>query len=155
MSDSDSKDRPDIAAYYDKFFDATFAFAGGDRPFTSVTLIEFKKPERTRYSDTQNPVFQVLKYIREIRARKALTNDRHTFQVLPGSPIHVYVICHMVDELLPYIRQQNPIESPDGEGFIFHLGFDNALVQFVSFEKIISDAKKRNDVFFRKLGIDA
>ena len=155
MSDSESKDRPDIAVYYDKFFDATFAFAGGDRPFTSVTLIEFKKPERTQYTDTQNPVFQVLKYIREIRASKALTNSGHTFRVGPESPIHVYIICHMVEELRPYVEPHNPIESPNSEGFIFHLGPQNALVQFVSFEKIISDAMKRNEVFFRKLGIDA
>ncbi len=155
MSNSESKDRADIAIYYDRFFDATFAFAGGERPFTSVTLIEFKRPERTRYTDTENPVFQVLKYIREIRNSNAITNEGHTFRVSRESPIHVYVICHMVEELRPYVEQHNPIEAPNGEGFIFHLGIQNALIQFISFEKLISDAKKRNDVFFRKLGIDA
>ncbi|TWU40043.1 hypothetical protein Q31b_33870 [Novipirellula aureliae] len=30
----------------------------------------------------------------------------------------------------------------------------NALLQIITFEKLIVGAKKRNEVFFRKLGID-
>ena len=152
---SSSNDRPDIAAYYDKAFDLTFAFGEGEPfpSFTSVCLIEFKKPERTRYDEFDNPVAQVLRYIREIRKNGARLDDGHTFRVHESSPIHVYVICHLVDEVMEFLKSHAFVRTPDGDGVIFPVPLQNACVQFVSFEKLIADAKKRNDVFFRKLGI--
>lgn len=154
LKGSQSTERPDVAVYYERFYDLTFAFAGGELPYTSVTLIEFKKPERKAYSETENPVSQVLRYIREIRKSKAITNDRHTFRIEKDSPIHVYVICHLVEELQPYLEPYTTIQTPDGQGVMFHAPTINTMFQFITFEKLISDAKKRNDVFFRKLGID-
>ena len=149
-----SKDRPDIAIYHDNFYDLTFAFAEGHSPFTSVTLIEFKKPERTLYTDDENPVRQVERYIREIRLQKAITNDHHRFHLPDSAPIHVHVICHIVDELKPYLNAHTYIETPDRSGIVFQMPKNNAVIQFTSFEKLVADAKKRNSVFLRKLGID-
>lgn len=154
LAGSTSQDRPDLAIYYDRFYDLTFAFAEGDIPFSSVMLIEFKRPERTKYTEKENPVAQVMRYIREIRDKKALTNDRHTFRIPDHAPIHVHVICHIVDELRPYLDQFQYIETPDGQGIVFHAPKLNTMIQFTSFEKLVADARKRNDVFFRKLGID-
>lgn len=155
IQETDSEKRPDIAAYYDELFDSTFAFAEGSRPFTSVSLIEFKRPERKEYSDVDNPIAQIFRYIEEIREAKALTNDRHPFRVdKDRTPFHVHIICHIVDELLPYLRPHNHFKTPDGEGIVFYATHYNALIQITTFEKLIADAKKRNEVFFSKLGID-
>lgn len=154
LEDSDSKERPDLSIYYDRFYDLTFAFAEGELPFTSVTLVEFKRPERKEYSHEHNPVEQVMRYIAEIRGKKALTNDRHTFRIREDTPIHVHVICHLVAELMPYLDRHAYVMSPDGEGLVFYAPKLNTMVQFTTFEKIVADAKKRNEVFFRKLGVD-
>jgi len=155
IQETESKKRPDVAVYYDHFFDSTFAFAEGSRPFTSVSLIEFKKPERTDYSEIDNPIAQVFRYIEEIREAKALTNDEHAFRVnKERTPFHVHIICHIVDELLPYLRPHNHFRTPDGEGIVFYANHYNALIEITTFEKLIADAKKRNEVFFSKLGID-
>lgn len=153
---SKSKNRADIATYYDRAFDLTYAFAEGERnpSFSSVCLIEFKKPERTTYNEVENPVAQVLRYIREIRKNIARLDDGHAFRIHEASPIHVYVVCHLVDEVMEYLNDHAYIRTPDGDGVVFHVPNQNALVQFITFEKLIADAKKRNDVFFRKLGID-
>lgn len=154
LDGSVSLDRPDVAIAYDKLFDATFAFADRQLPFTSLTLVEFKKPERTNYNEKENPIAQALRYIREIRDKKTITHSGKKFRLTDNSPIHIYVICHIVENLKKHMSGFNYIESPDGEGLWLYMPHENALVQVMSFEKLIADAKKRNDVFFQKLGID-
>ncbi|MCM2375081.1 ATP-binding protein [Aporhodopirellula aestuarii] len=154
LDGSVSRDRPDVAIAYEKFFDATFAFADQQTPFTSLTLVEFKKPERTNYDEKENPISQALRYIREIREKKSFTHAGRKFRLADKSPIHIYVICHIVDNLTKHMSGYNYIETPDGEGIWLYMPRENALVQIMTFEKVIADAKKRNDVFFHKLGID-
>ncbi len=83
LAGSTSNDRPDIASHYDRVFDETYAFTEGDQPFCATTLIEFKRPERTNYSETENPHAQVTRYIREIRSHGEFTKDGHTFRIAP------------------------------------------------------------------------
>src|SRR6185437_16431630 len=64
LLESASRKEPDIVA-----FDKAFAFSEtGGIPFSSITIIEFKKPLRDDYSQSENPFTQVAKYISEIRA---------------------------------------------------------------------------------------
>lgn len=154
LDGSVSKDRPDVAIAYDKMFDATFAFGDRHPPFSSLTLIEFKKPERKDYNEKEHPVAQALRYIREIRESKLITHSRRKFRIEKDSPIHIYVICHIVDNLTKYMSGYTYFESPDGQGMTVHMPRENALLQIITFEKVIADAKKRNEVFFRKIGID-
>jgi len=155
MVDSDSKQRPDVNVLYDRVFDQTFAFTDSEvTPFNSVTLIEFKKPERKNYDEKENPVAQAVRYIKEMRAKKVFTHSRHVFRISDNAPIHIHVICHIVDELRGHLDIYNPIETPDGEGLIIYLNPYKAYIQISSFEKLIADARKRNEGFFRKLGID-
>jgi hypothetical protein len=55
-------------------FDKAVAFSESrDVPFPSITIIEFKKPQRDDYSEKENPFTQVAKYIDDIRAGNAST----------------------------------------------------------------------------------
>jgi hypothetical protein len=150
---ANSNDRPDVAVYHDQAFNGMVAFAEGGISKTAVTLIEFKKPERKHYTNDENPIEQAFRYITEIRSAKARTDDQHRFHAPMEAPIHVFVICHIVEELMPYIDRTSCIPSTDGEGFIIHVPRQNAIIQVMSFEKLIEDAQMRNQAFFRKLGI--
>ena len=44
--------------------------------------------------------------------------------------------------------------SPDNEGYFGYLKDFNAYIEIKSYKKVISDAKMRNQIFFRKLGLD-
>ncbi len=155
MADSSSLQRPDVSVLYDRVFDQTFAFTDCDiTPFNSVTLIEFKKPERKNYDEKENPVAQAVRYIKEMRDKKVFTHSGHIFRISDNAPIHIHVICHIVDELRGHVDIYNPIATPDGEGLIIYLHQYKAYIQISSFEKLIADARKRNEGFFRKLGID-
>ncbi len=155
MPDSESLKRPDISVLYDRVFDETFAFTDSEYPpYNSVTLIEFKRPERKNYDEKENPVAQAVRYIKEMRASQVFKRDKHVFRISDSVPIHIFVVCHIVDELLSHIDAYNPIQTPDGEGRIIYLHHYKAYIEVISFEKLIADARKRNEAFFRKLGID-
>lgn len=58
--DSRSESRVDIAV-----FDEAFSFADKDSPFDSITIIEFKKPNRSGLNrDETDPIRQVLRYVK-------------------------------------------------------------------------------------------
>src|SRR5208283_1603478 len=87
-----SKKEPDIVV-----FDRAFAFSEArDVPFSSITIIEFKKPQRNDYSEKENPFTQVAKYIDDIRAGKATTTSGRPIPIPPNLPFYCYVVCDII-----------------------------------------------------------
>jgi hypothetical protein len=70
----DSSDRPDVLIFH-----GTSAFADSAPPFSSLTLIEFKRPAR--------------RYVREIKAAKATDRRGRPITVPDRIPIYAYIIC--------------------------------------------------------------
>lgn len=153
LIESDSTDRPDVAVYHDTSFEAAYAFAEGQYLATAVTLIEFKRPMRDNYTDDENPIEQVFRYIRKIRASKERRIDGHIFKISDATPIHVHVICHIVDSLTEQMGRYTYVKTQDGQGMLLHAPLQNAFIQVITFEKLIADARTRQDAFFRKLGL--
>ncbi len=94
---SKSKKEPDILV-----FGKAVAFSESlDVPFSSVTIIEFKKPQRKEYTENENPFVQVCKYIDEIRKGKALTSDGRPIPISPSLRFYCYIICDITPEVPP------------------------------------------------------
>lgn len=64
---SSSTERPDIIV-----FNKPFAFTNDDKPYTSIILIEFKRPMRDDYTEKENPISQINRYAGEIVANEIL-----------------------------------------------------------------------------------
>ena len=68
---SASKNEPDIA-----IFDSPFAFTDeSEQPFRNITIIEFKRPGRESYGDSENPIQQVIEYMDDFTNGKIKTKD--------------------------------------------------------------------------------
>jgi hypothetical protein len=71
------------------------------------------------------------------------------------TPIYIYIVadrCDKIDEFA--LKDFSLTSSPDGEGYLgFHKGY-NVYIEVISFRKLIEDAKMRNKIFFKKLGIE-
>ncbi len=100
VTDVASEDRPDIAIYNN-----AYAFTDSDRPFNSITLIEFKKPMRDDYTEDVNPISQLNKYIREIRA--GIAKDR-TGRPISGSNLSTIPI-YCYNKLISTANKRNKI----------------------------------------------
>jgi hypothetical protein len=147
--DTDSRKEPDLVV-----FDKACAFAPAtDPPFPAIVVVEFKRPMRNDYSETDNPVVQVLDYVRDIRDGNAKTPTGRNIPIGKDIPFFCYVVADITPTLTQQAKYLDLAEMPDGQGFFGFRKQFNAYVEVLSYSKILSDAKKRNAVFFRTLGL--
>ncbi|WP_447060062.1 ATP-binding protein [Vibrio alginolyticus] len=142
--------RPDIL-----IFNNPIVFGDDDRRPNTATIIEFKRPMRDDYTAEENPIEQVMNYAKKLRNSKNLRNRKGRHINLDSTvPIYCYVVCDLTDSIREQASDRNFIPTPDNEGYIWYHGVYNVYFEIISFEKVLSDAKKRNSVLFKTLNID-
>ena len=140
--DSKSKKEPDIA-----IFDKAFAFVDSDEPFNSVTIVEFKKPD----NDSKDPIMQVGKYIDLIKDGKSKKANGRVLHTNDGTLFRCYIICELTDKMKEYCIEHDFILTPDNMGYTGSNRSRNAYYEVISYDKLVCDARKRNQIFFDKL----
>jgi hypothetical protein len=147
----DSKDRPDLMV-----FNAPLAYAEADASsiFSSVVIVEFKRPMRTDYNETdENPFEQSFDYIRKIRAGRIKDKEGRLVEVDPSTPFYIYVICDITNKIKAIADNYGFTQTPDRKGYFNFNKPLSAYVELISYPKLINDAKKRNRILFDKLHI--
>lgn len=146
---TDSRKEPDIL-----IFDKACAFTTGkDIPFSSVTIVEFKRPMRDDYKPEENPFVQVRKYVVDIRDGRARTVDGRDIPVVKSIPFFCYIVCDPTSTLEQQAYDFELTKTPDGQGYFGYKREYNAYFEVLSYSKMVADAKKRNAAFFDKLGL--
>lgn len=145
--DVNSNKETDLAIYH-----AGLIFNNTPLPYQALTIIEFKRPARDDYSNSENPVQQVLDYIEIIRAGKA--KDRKG-RIISGNleeiPIYVYIIADLTPSLNKICKQNSFTATPDKEGyFTYHPNY-KAYIEVISYNKLLNNAQQRNKLLFDKL----
>lgn len=106
--ESSSTKEPDIA-----IFDQAFAYSDSDDPLTSVTIIEFKKPD----NDTKNPINQIGEYIDEIKKGRKKKANGQSFNVTDGTMFRGYVICDLTDKMRTHCMNSGLAPTADNLGY--------------------------------------
>lgn len=140
--------RPDLL-----IFDKPIAFTDDSQPYSSVVIIEFKRPQRNDYTDANNPISQVQEYIRIIRRGEATDKDSRPIIVNETSKFYAYIICDITTKLDELAENQSAIKSPDNMGYFWFNHYIKTYFEIIPFEKLLLDSKKRNKVLFDKLGL--
>jgi hypothetical protein len=152
---SASMERPDLL-----IMNRPGAFSSGeseDVPLQSVTIVELKRPGRTDFKkEKKNPVEQVLDYIKEIRAGNVKDNGGRVIKVLPNTPFFAYLICDLDSgtHAESIAEQYLDRKTPDGLGWYGYKPSHNAYFEIISFDKLVRDARQRNQAFFKTLGVN-
>lgn len=152
VSENES-DRPDLL-----IFSNAFAFATEkDAPYSSITIVEFKKPERDNYSDNddkKNPLDQVERYVEDLLGGNVKNRKGRTINISRETPFYIYIVCDLSPSLVRILERREFSKTPDGLGYYtFKNKRYNGYIEVLSFEKVKSDAKKRNQILFDKLGL--
>ena len=140
--DSSSTKEPDIAV-----FDQAFAYTDSEEPFTTVTIIEFKKPD----NDSKNPINQVGEYIDLIRSGKKKKANGNSFNVTEGTLFRCYVICDMTSKMRTHCLNSGLLPAADNMGYSGFNQGRHAYIEVLSYNKLLADARKRNEILFEKL----
>lgn len=130
-------------------FDAALSYTADPDNINSITIVELKRPMR---DDNENdPVLQVLKYVKEIKAGRLKKEMRKGFSNMD----HVSFYCYVVGDLTPSLREsaesRGLTETQDKEGYFGYNPTYGAYVEVISYDKLLKDAKQRNHVLFEKL----
>lgn len=142
----DSDDRADFLIY-----NSPIAFSvGEDSPINSVVIVELKRPHRTGYKDSENPIRQTLSYVDLIREGKARRKDGSYIDKMPDTtPFFCYIIADLTDNLRKEIRNQDFIETPDRLGYFKHHKAANAYIEISGYRKVLLDARSEITPFSR------
>ena len=139
-----SEERPDVVV---------FSEVGDDRRARSISLLEFKKPQRTNLDEDLTK--QLFRYVREIRDKGVwLTNGRQV-TVDATTRFYCYAICDLTPQVKSFAEDGNYAPLQGEFGYYTYNRNHNAHVEIVAFDKIVLDAKQRHMAFFAKLGISS
>jgi hypothetical protein len=147
--DTNSGLEPDLV-----IFNNALAYAEAPVPFSSVVIVEFKRPMRTKYPEEENPFEQVIRYITKIRESKALDRKGRPIPVNDNTPFYAYIICDPTEKL-KYLAENSfdYTPTPDGLGYFNFNKKLKAYIEVITYAKLVQDAKKRNRVLFEKLNL--
>jgi hypothetical protein len=150
--ESNDKQRGDIVIFDEKII---FSDERPDEghPLTSIVVIEFKQPGRNKYSGDENPVLQAAHVINAIRDGKY----KHKGRTIPIANTDVPAMIFVVADLTPKLRQVlvdfNATMTPDRQGFYGYHVNHRVYYEVIDYTKMLSDATKRNRIFFDKLNL--
>jgi hypothetical protein len=144
----ESGDRADLL-----IFNGPSAFVNEGPPFSSVILVEFKRPARDDYDDDDNPITQVYDYVRLIKNGKAFDRGGTPINLPDHTPFYAYIVCDITAKLALQAENATLTQSPDSMGYFGYHPRLKTYVEIISFDKLIADAKKRNAYLFDQLGI--
>lgn len=151
ISHSDHKE-PDLAIFYE----SGLFYRNGDNSITSpIAIVEFKRPKRTNYTDEENPIIQALRYAGKILAGKYEMPEGLEDVIVDKNvtPVYIYIVCDIVPKIVEFAGFAGLSISPDKQGYFGYNRDYNAYIEIKSFKKVIDDAKMRNQIFFKKLGL--
>jgi Histidine kinase-, DNA gyrase B-, and HSP90-like ATPase len=148
---SDDNQRGDIV-----IFDEKIIFSDENRkghPLSSIVVIEFKQPGRDKYKADDNPVLQAAKVINAIRAGKYKHNGRAIPIANAEIPALIFVVADLTLRLRQIMIDFNATPTPDNQGFYGYHQNHKVYYEVIDYTKMLSDATKRNRIFFDKLNL--
>ena len=145
--DTSVEKRMDIAV-----FDQAFSFSDNQDFFNSISIVEFKKPNRNDLKDDdKNPINQVLGYVKNIKEGKAKRPNGRPFVNVSNTAFYCYVIADLTDSMREDAVNAGLILTPDGDGYFGYNQTRGAYIEVISYDKLVRDAKQRNQILFDKL----
>jgi hypothetical protein len=145
-------ERPDLLIYNRRVL-----FRGDNEASNPITIFEFKKPQRDDFvnpSSEEDPVQQIVRYVNNIRDGKYTTPQGRKILVAENTPFYGYVVCSLTPKVEAWLEREKDFKPmPDRLGWFLWMGNINLYVEVISWDKVLKDAKMRNQIFFKKLGI--
>ncbi|MGE4345847.1 MAG: ATP-binding protein [Flavobacteriaceae bacterium] len=148
----DALGEPDLVV-----FDKKQSFRSGDNNYSNpLTIFEFKRPKREAYKTDDDPIMQIGKYVKDIRAGKyEMPEGLEKIKVNDSTPVYAYVVCDLTPKIREFAKELHSLtKSPDDEGYFGFLRGYNMYVEVISFKKMMDDATLRNKIFFKKLHLE-
>ena len=133
-------------------FDAALSYSAETDDINSISIVELKRPQRNDpISDENDPVWQVLKYVRDIRGGKVKKHNGRDFGDMSRVSFYCYVIGDLTQSMRDSAEGRGLRQTQDRQGYYGYNETYGAYVEVISYDKLLKNARQRNQVFFDKL----
>lgn len=131
-------------------FDDCSIYREGDKD--TIVLIEFKRPGRDdyKYGDPKHdPVQQAIETAIQIREKgRIISKEGRTIAVPDGVRLYAYVVADVEPTLRSVCESHDMHDSWDQKGHYMYHSKKDIFVEVMGYDKLLTDAKKRNAAFF-------
>lgn len=150
VTNIESSERPDLLV-----FNNPIVYGDDKKQASTAIIVEFKRPMRDNYKPEDNPIDQVIGYVVKLRKRDKIFNEKGREVFLDKRiPIYCYVICDLTSSIRDILDVRDYKPLLDDEGYMYYNENLNAVIEVMSFDKLLLDAKKRNKVLFKHLNLE-
>ncbi len=122
--------------------------------FNSIIIFELKRPMRDDYNMADNPVNQLIDYVKRIKNGEVKDSNHRDIRVTENTQFYLYALCDITPSLRSVLESMSFTRTPDDLGAYFYNNNLNAYIEVLSYDKVRNDSEKRNRILFEKLGID-
>jgi len=144
LLENDVDKRMDLAV-----FDAALSYTADPDNINSITIVELKRPQRD--DGDNDPVLQVLKYVRDIRAGKIKKANGRGLGDMSRVSFYCYIIGDLTQSMRESAESRSLTATQDKEGYFGYNPMYGAYIEVISYDKLLKDAKQRNRALFDKL----
>ena len=139
-----SKKEPDILCYIEE---------SGRNNFSSATLIEFKRPNKSGHH--YDPVAQIKNMVTDLQENTCANRDGRKIIFAKDAHFFGYIITDFDDFIRKCVKSDGNLKlNPRGDGYFHYYSEMRLWLEIISYDKLIGDAEKRNQIFFQKLGLE-
>ena len=126
--ENDTRKRADLIV-----FDAALSYTAESNDIISITIVELKRPQRNDpISDSNDPVWQVLEYVRDIRNGDIKKDNGRDFGDMSRVKLYCYVIGDMTQSMRDSAIRSNLRLTQDKEGYYGYNEEIGAYVEVIS-----------------------
>ena len=148
---NDANKRPDI------LFVKALSFTKDNtrNSIKNITIVEFKRPGRDDYTDSENPISQVNHYLYNISESKSVKGlDGKVCTIDDNATFHAYIIADLTESLIKMAKLNSYKKLPDNNGYYFFNSELRAQIEIIPYSKIVENARIRNKAFMNKIEKD-
>ena len=121
--------------------------------FNSIIIFELKKPQRDDYNMINNPMNQLVEYVKRIKNGEVKDSNHREIRVTENTQFYLYALCDITPTLDSILDNLSYTRTPDKLGAYFYNNSLHAYIEVLSYDKVKNDAEKRNRILFEKLGV--
>ena len=125
--------------------------------YDAITIVEFKRPLRDDVGTGELPHQQVRRYIDKIQEEQKEDKNGRRIRTAKLTRFFCYLVCDFTKLLKKSLRGDGFTATPDDLSYFRTVSApeDNRVVhyEYLSFDRMLEVAEKRNQVLFDKLGI--
>lgn len=151
FNNNPKEDRTDIL-----ICDSPVAVSSGENgAYNSISIFELKRPQRDDYTRADNPIDQMIDYLKKIQTNKVKDKYGRPILVNNSTQYFLFAVCDITDSLLEILKDKGHYTILDDRSGAFSYNESyHAYIEVISYDKLLCDSKLRNKVFFKKLGIE-